>query len=522
NRRRRCGASSWLVTKTTQEDDRKDGEVVIMGDFNEVRDISERFGSIFNKHGAEAFNSFTVNAGLVEVPLGEGSVADGHRRREVVRLIQEVEKVDAIEVAQKAKIRWSIEGDENSKYYHGVLNKKRGRLTIRGVLVDAPGPDGFTFGFYRRYWDIIGSDVIDAVKWFFLLREISKGGNSSFIYLIHKVPNANMVKDFRPISLIGSLYKVIAKVLENRLLTVLDDIVDEIQPTFCQWSQCNIDTIIRVLDVFYRASGLRINMNKSNLLGIFVDSNKVKHAAVKIGMHTRLSKWKLKTLSIGGRLTLFKSILGAIPIYHMSIFKVPMKKPSWVRWKSVLAAKDVGGLGVSNLFALNQALMFKWVWRFFSQKNLLWVRVVKALHGEDEKIGKKVQPRVNTSFWDVAWCGDIAFKNLVPRLYALESMKNIEVASKLSHKGLEFSFRRNPRGGVEQAQFERLKELVECVTLSNSNDRWSWSLVGSGDFLVSSVMKLIDNAILPKGILKTRWNKEPRGDVSCFSPPPPQ
>nr|GFD63397.1 RNA-directed DNA polymerase, eukaryota [Tanacetum cinerariifolium] len=41
-----------------------------------------------------------------------------------------------------------------------------------------------------------------------------------------------MVKDFRPISLIGSLYKVIAKVLENRLVTVLDDIVDEIQSAF--------------------------------------------------------------------------------------------------------------------------------------------------------------------------------------------------------------------------------------------------------------------------------------------------
>nr|GFB93420.1 RNA-directed DNA polymerase, eukaryota [Tanacetum cinerariifolium] len=71
-----------------------DGEVVIMRDFNEVRDISERFGSIFNKHGAEAFNSFIVNVGLVEVLLD----ADGHRSREVVRLIQEVEKVDAMEV----------------------------------------------------------------------------------------------------------------------------------------------------------------------------------------------------------------------------------------------------------------------------------------------------------------------------------------------------------------------------------------------------------------------------------------
>nr|GEZ71099.1 RNA-directed DNA polymerase, eukaryota, reverse transcriptase zinc-binding domain protein [Tanacetum cinerariifolium] len=380
---------------------------------------------------------------------------------------------------------------------------------------------------------------------------IPKGGNSSFITLITKVPNANMVKDFRPISLIGSLYKVFAKVLKNHLVTVLDDIVDEIHSAFVtdrqilegrfilnkivHWcknkkkqsmifkvdfekaydsSQCNINTIIRVLDVFYRTSGLRINMNKSNLMGISMDSNKVKHAAVKIG---------------------------TIPIYHMSIFKVPIKKPSWVRWKSVLAAKDVGSLGVSSLFPSNRALMFKGVWRFFFQKNSLWVRVVKALHGEDGKTGKKVQPRypstwlniineieslklhgidlvsfitiklgngANTSFWDVAWCGDIAFKNLVPRLYALESMKNIEVASKLSHGGLEFSYRRNPRGGVKQAQFERLKEMVEGVTLSNSNNRWSWSLVGSSDFSVSSVRKLIDNAILPKGILKTRWIKE--------------
>nr|GEZ07634.1 RNA-directed DNA polymerase, eukaryota [Tanacetum cinerariifolium] len=68
--------------------------------------------------------------------IDKGADANGHQRREVVRFIQEVEKVDAMEVAQKAKIKWSIKGDENSKYYHGVLNKKRGRLTIREVLVD--------------------------------------------------------------------------------------------------------------------------------------------------------------------------------------------------------------------------------------------------------------------------------------------------------------------------------------------------------------------------------------------------
>nr|GFB52431.1 RNA-directed DNA polymerase, eukaryota, reverse transcriptase zinc-binding domain protein [Tanacetum cinerariifolium] len=104
-----------------------------------------------------------------------------------------VEKVDAMEVAQKSKIKWSIKGDENSKYYHEqnddlereVSNEEIKRAVWDSGIDKAPRPDGFTFGLYRR-----------------------------------------------PISLIGSLYKVIAKVLANRLVTVLDDIVDEIQSAF--------------------------------------------------------------------------------------------------------------------------------------------------------------------------------------------------------------------------------------------------------------------------------------------------
>ncbi|GJZ31419.1 hypothetical protein Tco_0576466 [Tanacetum coccineum] len=115
-----------------------------------------------------------------------------------------------------------------------------------------------------------------------------------------------------------------------------------------------------------------------------------------------LSKWKMKTLSIGGRLTL-PQWLGSLPIYHMSIFKVPKnvlhwmesirsrffngidlnsKKAIWVKWSKVLASKEKGGLGVSSFYALNRALMFKWVWRFKTQKDLLWsLDLLKALMG---------------------------------------------------------------------------------------------------------------------------------------------
>nr|GFC37672.1 RNA-directed DNA polymerase, eukaryota, reverse transcriptase zinc-binding domain protein [Tanacetum cinerariifolium] len=94
------------------------------------------------------------------------------------------------------------------------------------------GPDGFTFGFYRQFWDLVEKDVISAVNYFFKHVEFYSGCNSSFIALILKIPNANMVKDFRPISLIGSLYKIITKVLANRLVPVLSVLVHEVQSVF--------------------------------------------------------------------------------------------------------------------------------------------------------------------------------------------------------------------------------------------------------------------------------------------------
>nr|GEU89847.1 RNA-directed DNA polymerase, eukaryota, reverse transcriptase zinc-binding domain protein [Tanacetum cinerariifolium] len=215
------------------------------GCIKNMEEIIESQGARLHKESLNSRKSI-LKAELADldgvIDKEEGSDADGHRRREVVRLIQEVEKVDAMEVAQKLKLNGPLRVTRtrsiimNDDLKREVSNEEIKRAVWDCGIDKAPRPDSFTFGFYRRYWDIIGNDVVDAVKWFFLHGEIPKGGNSSFITLIPKVPNANMAKDFRPISLIGSLYKVIAKVLANRLVTVLDDIVDEIQSAFTSLS----------------------------------------------------------------------------------------------------------------------------------------------------------------------------------------------------------------------------------------------------------------------------------------------
>ncbi|GKG29157.1 hypothetical protein Tco_0416522, partial [Tanacetum coccineum] len=63
------------------------------------------------------------------------------------------------------------------------------------------------------------------------------------------------------------------------------------------------------------------------------------------------------------------------------------KKITWVKWETCLASKAMGGLGIGSIFALNAALLFKWVWRFRTCPDSLWVNVIKNIHGADGDIG---------------------------------------------------------------------------------------------------------------------------------------
>ena len=99
---------------------------------------------------------------------------------------------------------------------------------------NAPGPDGYSFKILKAHWDTIGGDITKFVKRFELNGTLAPGCNSSNITLIPKIHDPLNLCDYRPISLIGCMYKVIAKLLAIRLKMVIGEVVDETRSTYIQ------------------------------------------------------------------------------------------------------------------------------------------------------------------------------------------------------------------------------------------------------------------------------------------------
>nr|GEV72878.1 putative RNA-directed DNA polymerase, eukaryota, reverse transcriptase zinc-binding domain protein [Tanacetum cinerariifolium] len=159
--------------------------------------------------------------------------------------------------------------------------------------------------------------------------------------------------------------------------------------------------------------GLKVNVHTSKVIGIGVSDEEIscmanvigcgvaklrlKYIGVLIGCNMsrcshwaditqkyslKHSLWKARLLSVGGRLSLIKSVLGSLPTYYMSIYFMPVsirnnlesmcnkffiggdhddKKMTCVKWKRCLACKNQGGIGISSIYGLNIRLLFKWI-----------------------------------------------------------------------------------------------------------------------------------------------------------------
>jgi mannosylglycoprotein endo-beta-mannosidase len=113
------------------------------------------------------------------------------------------------------------------QHIDGVFTEEEVWKAIRDMPVDkCPGPDGFSARFYRTCWGTIKVDVMEAFNSLSRLDNRGFGAvNQAFVTLLPKKDGAEEVRDFRPISLIHGVAKLVAKVLANRVAPVLPQMV---------------------------------------------------------------------------------------------------------------------------------------------------------------------------------------------------------------------------------------------------------------------------------------------------------
>ena len=103
-----------------------------------------------------------------------------------------------------------------------ILEREFEKEEIIEALMEAEcdkalGPDGFTMAFFQKCWSVLEGDVMAFFKDFHNQCVFEKSLSATFLCVIPKKSNAVNIRYFRPISLVGSLYKLLAKVLAYRL-----------------------------------------------------------------------------------------------------------------------------------------------------------------------------------------------------------------------------------------------------------------------------------------------------------------
>ncbi|XP_039116442.1 uncharacterized protein LOC120251854 [Dioscorea cayenensis subsp. rotundata] len=109
----------------------------------------------------------------------------------------------------------------------------------------SPGPDGFNVEFYLFYWNVLGDHIFKAITHFFTTAIIPSSWGKTFVVLIPKVDHPQKVTDFRPISLCNVCYKLISKILAERLKVILPKLIGIEQSGFLE-GRSTFDNIIAV------------------------------------------------------------------------------------------------------------------------------------------------------------------------------------------------------------------------------------------------------------------------------------
>jgi exonuclease III len=253
----------------------------------------------------------------------------------------------------------------------------------------------------------------------------------------------------------------------------------------------------------------------------------------------KLSCWKAKYLSYGGRLVLLNSVLSSLPMFMMSFFEIPKgvlknldhfrsrffwqgssdkHKYRLAKWNILCRPKDQGGLGILDLKLQNKCLLAKWLvnllntdglWQSLLRNKYLRSKTLTQVTAKpndshfwrglmrikDEVLANgsfNIKDGTHTRFWHDTWVGDKPLKVSYPSLYNIVRDPHATVSKVMTSAPLNISFR---RALVDNKLLEWLSLVAKIsnVVLVEGSDYFKWNLTSSGLFSVRSMyLHLID------------------------------
>jgi len=185
-------------------------------------------------------------------------IASAKRNRKIIR---EISTTEGTLIVGVENIRKEIRGDFEKRFKKSDINTNKLHMYLHNITNEvtiednelltqmatneeiknalfgigcnkSPGPDGMSAIFYQKYWHIVGPLITKAVKSFFHSGKILKQINHTFITLIPKCDNPSNTNHYRPISLCSTIYKIISKIITNRLKPLLQKLIHPLQGAF--------------------------------------------------------------------------------------------------------------------------------------------------------------------------------------------------------------------------------------------------------------------------------------------------
>ncbi|XP_023644456.1 uncharacterized protein LOC111832379 [Capsella rubella] len=275
----------------------------------------------------------------------------------------------------------------------------------------ACGPDGYTKEFYISAWSIVGQDCVVDVQSFVLFGQKPRAVNATLLCLIPKNPKADSatMKDYRPISCCNILYKVISKILANRLKKILPEFVAPNQSAFIQ-GRLLLENVLLATELVKDYHKGTISSRSAIKFDISKAFDTVKWSFIisifqALGFPDLFIKWIYACIStasfsvvVNGELegffasnrgvrqgcSLSPYIFVMLPVSCLDEVERLCSAFLWsgnlhtptgakVAWSKVCTPKQEGGLGLRRLQDVSRVFPYHLIWRLFTLSGSLWV-----------------------------------------------------------------------------------------------------------------------------------------------------